>query len=152
MIITICLLTIPPINIFLRLTLSFLSYLLLGRLLLTNGLEILGILTSLCTSLTAGALVYDRYDNSLLLTMSIALIAYVSTLVIAFPMIYRSIQFLFIHIPFVDYLNELLQKLFVFAWSYFDIFWPHIQASFNEVKRKIEQSRLNIFHHSTTVQ
>jgi hypothetical protein len=152
LIITICLLIILPINILLRIILSLLSYLLIGRLLLTRGLEILGILTSLCTSLTAGAHVYAYYDNSLLLTMSIALITYVSTLVIAFPMIYRLVQILFIYIPFVDYFDNYLQKLFAFTWSYFDIFWPHIKESFYEVKIQIEQSRINIFHQSENVQ
>jgi hypothetical protein len=123
-----------------------LSYLLLGRLLLTRGIEILGILTALCTSIAAGAHVYDSYDKSLLLTMSIALITYVSTLVIAFPMIYRFIQLVFIHMPLVEYVDGYLKKSFAFAWSYFEIFWPHILSSFNEVKRQIEQSRVNLFH------
>jgi hypothetical protein len=144
-IITICLLTIVPINIFFRLILSLLSYLLIGRLLLTRGVEILAILISLCTSITAGALVYASYENSLLLTMSVALITYVSTLVIAFPVIYRLVQFILIHLPLVNYLDKILQKLFAFTWSYFGIVWPHILASFYEVKMQIEQSRINIF-------
>jgi hypothetical protein len=151
-IISICLLTVVPINIFLRLIFSLLSYLLIGRLLLTRGLEILGILISLCTSITAGAHVYARYDKSLLLTMSIALITYVSTSVIAFPMIYRFVQFIFIHLPLVESLDNYLKKLYAFTWSYFDIFWPHILANFNEVKRQIEQSRINIFQRSRNVQ
>lgn len=147
-IIAICLLTIVPINIILRLVLSVLSYLLIGRLLLTRGLEILGIFTALCTSITAGALVYAHYDNSLLLTMSIALITYISTLVIAFSMMYRFVQFVFIHIPFLNYLDRGLQKSYAFAWSYFDIVWPHIKASFNEVRIKIERSKINLFGRS----
>jgi len=151
-IISICLLTVVPINIFLRLIFSLLSYLLICRLLLTRGLEILGILISLCTSITAGAHVYARYDKSLLLTMSIALITYVSTSVIAFPMIYRFVQFIFIHFPLVESLDNYLKKLYAFTWSYFDIFWPHILANFNEVKTQIEQSRINIFQRSRNVQ
>jgi hypothetical protein len=151
-VITICFLTIVPINILLRLVLSLLSYLLIGRLLLTRGLEILAILTSLCTSITAGADVYARYDNSLLLIMSIALITYVSTLVIAFPIIYRCLQFILIHLPLVNYLDNYLRKLYAYTWSYFDIFWPHIRASFYEVKIQIEQSKLNIFRHSRNIE
>jgi len=150
-IITVCLLTIPPINILLRLILSLLSYLLIGRLLLTRGLEMLGILTSLITSITAGAHVYAHYDNCLLLTMSMGLITYVSTLVIAFPMIYRFLQFVLIHIPLVNYFDSCLKNLFAFTWSYFDIFWPHILASFYEVRLQIEQSKINIFHDSRNV-
>jgi hypothetical protein len=147
-IITICLLTLLPINIFLRLILSLLSYLLIGRLLLTHGLEILGILTSLCTSLTAGVHVYTHYDNSLLLTMSIGLITYVSTLVIAFPIIYRIVQNIFIRLPLVNYFDKISQNLFAFTWSYFDVVWRHILANFYEVKAQIEHSRINIFRHS----
>ncbi|CAF1659849.1 unnamed protein product, partial [Adineta ricciae] len=62
-----------PINVLLRIILSLLSYLLLGRLLLTRGIELLAILIALSTSVTAGADVYARYDNSILITMSIAL-------------------------------------------------------------------------------
>ncbi|CAF0806175.1 unnamed protein product [Rotaria sordida] len=151
-IITICILIILPINILLRLVLSLLTYLLIGRLLLTHGLEILRILTSLCISITAGAHVYDRYNNSLILTMSIALITYICTFVITFPMIYRFVQFILIHFSLVNYLNDFLQNFFSYTWSYFDIFWPHIKESFYEVKTQIEQSKINIFHHSRNVQ
>ncbi|CAF4572676.1 unnamed protein product [Rotaria sp. Silwood1] len=151
-IITICCLIIFPINILLRLILSLLIYLLIGRLLLTHGLESLRVLISLCTSITAGAHVYDRYNNSLILTISIALITYICTFVIMFPMIYRFVQYILIYLPLVNYLNDFLQNLFSYTWSYFDIFWPHIKESFNEVKTQIEQSRINIFHHSRNVQ
>ncbi|CAF1659796.1 unnamed protein product, partial [Adineta ricciae] len=62
-----------PINVLLRIILSLLSYLFLGHLLLTRGIELLAILIALSTSVTAGADVYARYDNSILITMSIAL-------------------------------------------------------------------------------
>ncbi|CAF2873517.1 unnamed protein product [Rotaria sp. Silwood2] len=150
--IAICFLIILPINILLRIILSLLTYLLIGRLLLTHGLEILRILTSLCISITAGAHVYDRYNNSPILTMSIALISYICTFVIMFPMIYRFLQIILIYFPLVNYLNDFLHNLFSYTWSYFDIFWPHIKESFNEVKTQIEQSRINIFQHSRNVQ
>jgi hypothetical protein len=84
--------------------------------------------------------------------MSIALITYVSTLVIAFPIIYRCLQFILIHLPLVNYLDNYLRKLYAYTWSYFDIFWPHIRASFYEVKIQIEQSKLNIFRHSRNIE
>lgn len=145
MLITICFLTILPIDIFLRLILSSLSYLLIGRLLLTHGLQILQMLTSLCTCIIVGANVYDRYYNSILLVMSTGLITFVCTSAIIFPMIYRFVQFLFIHLPLVASVDNFLHSLFCYTWSYFDIFWPHIILSFNEVKTQIELSRLNIF-------
>ncbi|CAF1260932.1 unnamed protein product [Adineta steineri] len=150
--ITISLLMFLPINIFPRLILSLLSYLLIGRLLLERGLEILAILISLSTSITVGADVSIRYGNSLLLIMSLALITYVSTLVVAFPIIYRFIQFILIHLPLIDYVDNYLAKVFIYIWSYFDIFWPHIRTSFTEVKTTIEQSRLNMFRHSRQIQ
>ncbi|CAF2136991.1 unnamed protein product [Rotaria magnacalcarata] len=145
MLITICLLTMLPLDIFLRLILSSLSYLLIGRLLLTHGLESLRMLTSLCISIIVSVYVYARYNNYFLLPISTAVITFTCTLVIIFPMIYRFVQLLFIHLPLVNYLDNLLQILFAFSWSYFDFVWLHVKTSFYEVKTQIELSRINIF-------
>ena len=146
------LLTLPPIHLIPRLSLALLSYLLIGRLLLTRGLEILATLISLCVSISAGAAVYAHYDYSLLLTISIVLITYVSTIVIAFPTAYRLLQGVFIYLPWTTALNQALQTAFTYSWSYFDVYWLHIRESFAEVKRQIEQSPLNRFRRPRTVQ
>ena len=146
--ISLVLLIIMPMNILFRMFISLLSYLLVGRLLFIRGLELLGMLFGLCTSLTAGVHVYVYYEKSLLLTMSIALITYVSTLVIAFPMIYRLLQLLVMFVPGREFCHLFLQKFFAISWSYFDFIWPHIVRSFVEVKEQIENSKINLFHRS----
>lgn len=142
-----CLLILWPINILLRFLISLVSYLLIGRLLLTNGLGMVRILVSLGTSITVGAHVYIHYHNSVLLAISFALMTYICTLFVILPVIYRFLQFLLIYVPLVNYLDKYFDKLFYFTWSYFDIFWPHIVSSFHEVKTQIDRSRINIFHH-----
>lgn len=149
LILTISILIFFPMNILIRLFISLIIYLLVGRLLLTHGLDILANLISLSLSFTAGAHVYGVYDQSICLTMSIALITYLSTYVISFPLAYRLIQFLISHAHRLDYFERLLQRIFDFSWSYFEIVWPHILVNFNQVKKQIEQSRLNLFRRST---
>lgn len=146
---SLCVLIFIPINLFVRMIFALICYLLIGRILFTRGLEILGMLVGLCTSLTAGVHVYAYYENSLLLTMSIGLITYVSTLVIAFPMIYCVIQLLIICFPWSEVVHYYLKEIFRISWSYFDLIWPHILRSFDEVKEQIEKSKINIFRHSS---
>ena len=150
--IALVLLTLLPLHLVPRLLLAPLSYLLIGRLLLTRGLEVLATLISFCASISAGAAVYAHYDYSLLLTMSIVLITYVSTMVVAFPTAYRLLQGVCIYFPWMTVLNQVLQTIFTYSWSYFDVYWTHIRESFDEVKRQIEQSRLNRFRRPRTVQ
>ena len=141
-----------PVNLLVRLVVALLSYLLMGRLLMRRGLEILGTLLSLGTSIAAGAHVYTRYDRSLLLTMSITLITYVSTTIVAFPLVILCLQSLFVYFPWSNVLDQCLARLFAYAWSHLAVFWPHIKASCYQVKRQIEQSRINIFSRPTPVQ
>ncbi|CAF1404363.1 unnamed protein product [Didymodactylos carnosus] len=109
----------------LRLTFPLISYLLIGKLLLNKGNEMIGILESLCTSLTAGSYIYGNYGHYLSVTIVIAFITYVSTSAIGLPILYRCIQTLLlpIHPSFINEFESILDQLFNYSWSYFGMIW-----------------------------